>query len=127
MLVEVQRWSLSWQGRSPFTGYGKAGQTEDRECHAVTAYERKDSDLRYMWSVLGKQCLCADSQVSTSLAELNSGLQLVSRQPCLFRDKAFAPVCRPADKNVRQCSAGAVKEASAAGWPVDVPYSCVSN
>ena len=28
--------------------YGRAGQTADRECHAVTAYERKDSDLRYM-------------------------------------------------------------------------------
>ena len=27
----------------------------------VTAYERKDSELRYMRSVLGVQSLCADS------------------------------------------------------------------
>ena len=45
----------------PFAGYGKAGQIADRECHAVIAYKRQDSDLRYMWSVLGMQCLCADS------------------------------------------------------------------
>ena len=58
-LVEVESYSLWWQGRSLLQVIARLGSLQTVNATPVTSYERKDSELRYMRSVLGMQSLCA--------------------------------------------------------------------
>lgn len=65
----------------------RLGSVQTVNATPLSTYERKE--LRYIWSMLAVQSLCADLQLSASLEELNSGLQCVSRQQCTFQKQGF--------------------------------------
>ena len=56
------------------------------------------------------QSLYTDFKLPMRLEALNIGLHSVIWQPCPFRDKAFASVCRSAEEHVTQCSAKVAKK-----------------
>lgn len=82
----------------------RLGSLQTVNATPVTAYERKDSELRYMRSVLGMQSLCADFQRAWTSSRVAYNACLGSHAPSETR---FPLLCAG---QLRSLSGSAVQE-----------------